>query len=30
MRKQLRKFAESQYFDLVGVVLVVGIAIYFG
>ena len=30
MRKQLRKFAESQYFDLVGVALVVGIAIYSG
>lgn len=30
MRKQLRKFAESQYFDLVGVALVVGIAICSG
>ena len=30
VRKQLRKFSESQYFDLVGVALVVGIAIYSG
>ena len=30
MKKQLRSFAESQYFDLVGVALVVGIAIYSG
>lgn len=30
MRKQLRSFAESKYFDLVGVALVVGIAIYSG
>ena len=30
MKQYLKKFAESIYFDLIGVALVVGIAIYSG